>query len=85
MYMKKITFKQQVFIGIILIIVGNIFALIFHKGWFSNIAWILYGLMFILSPVYPKKYSDNTKKAKFGARIVGIICILAGVLTKYIP
>ena len=83
--MKKITFKQQVFIGILLIIVGNIFALIFHKGWFVNVAWILYGLICILHPVYPEKYSNDTKKAKLGARIAGIICILAGVLTRYTP
>ena len=49
----KITFKQQVFIGIILIIAGNVLALILHKGLFANIAWILYGLILILNPVYP--------------------------------
>lgn len=30
MYMTKITFKQQVFIGIILIVAGNVLALILH-------------------------------------------------------
>lgn len=85
MYIKKITFKQQVFIGVILITVGNIFALIFHKGWLANIAWILYGFIFILHPVYPEKYSNDKKRAKLGVRIVGIICILVGVLTRYIP
>jgi hypothetical protein len=33
--MNKITFKQQVFIGIILIIAGNVLALILHKGLFG--------------------------------------------------
>jgi hypothetical protein len=33
--MNKITFKQQVFIGIILIITGNVLALILHKGLFG--------------------------------------------------
>jgi uncharacterized protein YjeT (DUF2065 family) len=82
--MKKITFKQQVFIGIILIVVGNVLALFFHKGLFANIAWVLYGLILILNPVYPKRYSNDVKKAKLGSRIAGIICILAGILTRYV-
>lgn len=81
----KITFKQQVFIGIILIIAGNVLALILHKGLFVNIAWILYGLILILNPVYPEKYSNDEKRAKLGLRIAGIICILTGILTRYIP
>ena len=81
----KITFKQQVFIGIILIIAGNVLALILHKGLFANIAWILYGLILILNPVYPEKYSNDEKRAELGSRIAGIICILAGILTRYIP
>ena len=83
--MKKITFKQQVIIGITLIVVGNVLALILHKGLFANIAWILYGLILILHPVYPEKYSNDAKRAKLGSRIAGIICILAGIFTKYIP
>ncbi len=79
------TFKQQIFIGIVFIIVGNVLALILHKGLFANIAWILYGLILILHPVYPEKYGNDVKKAKLGSRIAGVICILAGILTKYIP
>lgn len=37
--MRKITFKRQVFIGIILTAVGNILALILHEGLCANIAW----------------------------------------------
>lgn len=85
MHMKNVTFKQQVFIGIILIVVGNVLALILHKGLFANIAWILYGLILILHPVYPEKFSNDVKRAKLGSRIAGIICILLGILTRYIP
>ena len=83
--MKNVTFKQQVFIGIILIVVGNVLALILHKGLFANIAWILYGPILILHPVYPEKFSNDVKRAKLGSRIAGIICILLGILTRYIP
>ena len=75
MYIRKITFKQQIFIGIILIIVGNVLALFLQKGLFANIAWVLYGLILIVNPVYPERYSNDVKKAKLGSRIAGIICI----------
>jgi hypothetical protein len=52
---------------------------------FANIAWVLYGLILILNPVYPEKYSNDEKRAKLGSRIAGIICILVGILTRYIP
>lgn len=83
--MIKITFKKQVLLGIMLIVVGNILALFLHKGLFANLAWVLYGLILILNPVYPEKYSNDVKKAKWGSRIAGLICILVGVLTRYIP
>ena len=59
-------------------------ALFLQKGLFANIAWVLYGLILIVNPVYPERYSNDVKKAKLGSRIAGIICILVGILTKYI-
>lgn len=81
--MEKLTFKRQLFLGIVLIIAGNILAFIFRKGIFSNIAWILYGLLFIINPVYPERYRDNGEKAKVAARIAGIVCIIVGVITRF--
>lgn len=82
--MKKPTFKKQMLIGIMLIAVGNILAFIFHKGICANIAWVLYGLMLIVNPVYPERYRNDAKRAKWGVRIAGVICVLVGVLTKYV-
>jgi hypothetical protein len=82
--MKKITFKRQIFIGIMLIAVGNILALILHEGLCANIAWVLYGLVLIINPVYPERYNNDAQKAKWGIRIAGFICILVGVLTRYV-
>ena len=81
--MEKLTFKRQLFLGIVLIIAGNILAFIFRKGIFSNIAWILYGLLFIINPVYPERYRDNGEKAKVAARIAGIVCIIVGLITRF--
>ena len=73
--MGKLTFRIQIIIGIILIIVAN--------GIVSNISWVIYGLLFIINPVYPERYGNNEKKAKLGVRIAGIICIAVGLLTRF--
>lgn len=80
--MRSLTFQRQIVLGIVLIIVGNLLAFTFHNGIFSNIMWILYGLFFILNPVYPEQ--SDSKKGKKGARIAGIICIAVGLLTRFI-
>lgn len=81
--MKGLTFKRQIILGVVLIIAGNALAFALHKGIFSNIAWIIYGVLFILNPVYPERCYDS-KKGKFGARIAGIGCIVIGLLTRFI-
>ena len=43
--MKRFTFKNQIILGVILVIVGNTLAFIFHNGIFSNVVWIIYGLL----------------------------------------
>lgn len=62
MNMKNLICKQQVLIGIVLIVIGNVLAFILHKGLFANITWVLYGLILILNPVYPERYSNDVKK-----------------------
>lgn len=82
--MKKITWKQQLLFGILLIVAGNVLAFLFHKGFFTNFAWGLYGLFLIVHPVYPKAHENNGNKAKWGSRIAGIVCLLIGVLTRFV-
>ena len=79
--MKNLTFKKQIILGIVLIIIGKLLEFAFHNGIFSNIAWILYGLVFLLNPVCPERY-DN-KAGKLGARFAGILCIIIGLLKIY--
>ena len=81
---KKLTFQNQIFLGVVLIAAANALAFIFHYGIFTNIAWILYGLLFFINPVYPKRYHGEQEKAKLGARIAGVLCILVGILTRFI-
>ena len=60
--MEKLTFKRQIVLGITLIIAGNILAFVFHKGIFSSIAWIIYGLLFFIdcACLFSKRNTDIT-------------------------
>ena len=81
---RKLTFKQQALGGIGLIILSCFLSQIFQNGMFHNIAWIVYGLMFIINPVWPQFGADaDPKKMKKACCIAGVICILVGVFTRF--
>ncbi len=84
--MKRPSFKLQIIFGLALIVIGNTLAFVFHNGVFSNIAWIIYGLLFVVNPSYPErfKYGGNERKAKICVRIVGILCIIIGLITRFV-
>ncbi len=84
--MKKwqLTFKQQMLVGIGLIILAGILSQVFHNGIFHNIAWVIYGLLFIINPVSPESWAyADPKKMKKGCYIAGAICIIIGILTYF--
>ena len=81
--MKKLTYKRQIILGIVLVVIGNTLSFTLHNGIFSNAAWIIYGLLFLVNPIYPERCIDK-KKGKIAARIAGLICISIGLLTKFI-
>lgn len=83
--MKQWTFQKQIGLGMVLLIASGLLAGIFHNGIFLNLAWILYGLLFVIHPVYPEqaklRYSEET--AQKIARIAGLICVAIGLITKF--
>lgn len=82
--MKKLTFKKQLYIGIVLITIANILVFISKKWFFINMAWIIYGFLFIANPVYPENGLSDEKGRK-AAKIAGCICIAIGLLAKFNP
>ena len=65
-------------------IAGNYMNTMTHNGLFLNGAWILYGVAFLIHPVWPESwaYADPVKMRR-GARIGGCLCILVGLLTRF--
>ena len=39
-------FKKQILLGVILVILANILAFALHQGLFTNIAWVIYCLLY---------------------------------------
>ena len=76
------TFKKQILLGVILVILANILAFAFHRGLFSNIAWIVYGLLWIVHPVCPEQM--DAKKGRLAVRLAGAVCILIGLVTRFV-
>ena len=83
--LKKLTFQTQIYLGVFIALIGFSLTAIFQNGIFSNIAWIVYGLLFIVNPVYPKslEYSKGEKKAKYIIRFAAILCIIIGIITRF--
>lgn len=82
---RKLTFQVQMWICIGILIFCFILATITKQGIFSNIAWIIYGLFFIVNPVWPKMwdYADH-KKLRLGCRIAGVLAIIVGIMTRFV-
>ena len=82
MTMKKLTYEKQLFIGIIILFIMFICSAVFKNGIFSNIGWVIDGLLFVINPVCPKK-SESVKHIHLWIRLSGIIVIVIGLITHF--
>lgn len=82
--MKKLSFSTQIALCIGVQVFCFILATITKLGIFSNIAFIIWGLFFIINPVWPKMvdYADHDK-LKLGLRIGGVLIIILGLITRF--
>ena len=78
---KRLTFKIQLICGVLIAVVSCVLSSVLHKSIFMNIAWIVYGLMWIFHPAYPEGF-DQRRGSKL-ARFAGAICIFIGLITKF--
>lgn len=83
--MKQWTFGKQIGMGMILLFICGILAAVLHNSIFLNLAWILYGLLFVIHPVYPEqaKFRYGEEGSQKIARMAGLICIAIGLITQF--
>lgn len=77
----KLTYKMQITISVIIIILANILTDIFDFWIYRSIGFAVCGLLFIVHPVIPNSITGN-KQAIFWVRIAGVILILIGIFTR---
>ena len=52
--------------------------------YFHNLAWILYGIIWIIHPTWPKSWDwKDHDKLRLGCRIAGVIAIIVGLITRF--
>lgn len=85
--LKKLTFKQQAWLMAGILVCGFVLSTIFKQGFFSNIGWVLAGLLFIVHPVCPEswkwRYGDDDKRMQRDYRIAGVVVVFIGLITRF--
>lgn len=79
--MKKLTYKAQMILSLVFVILGNILTDVFDFWIYRSIAFVVCGLLFIVHPVVPK-HLEGMDKAHFWTRIGGAILIFIGIFTR---
>ena len=80
--MDRVSFKTQMILGLIFLFLMHICSTVFKNGIFVNIAWITYGLLFVMNPVCPEK-AKSVKNIHLWIRLAGLLCIIGGVITRF--
>ncbi len=79
----RLTFRTQIIVTMILVIVGFISSLWFNKDMYYNLAWVFTGLIFFINPVYQNITSLEKERAKKGIRIAGMILVFIGLTNGF--
>ena len=53
--MKRLTFKRQIWLSLGIAVLCFITATITKLSFIHNLGWIIYGLFFIIHPVWPER------------------------------
>lgn len=77
----KLTYKAQMIISVIIIILANILTEICVSWIYRSIGFGICGLLFIVHPAVPK-HLEGIDKAVLWTRIAGVILILIGTFTR---
>lgn len=79
--MFKLTFRNQIILGILMMMACYICADIFQQASFVNAATVVYGLLFVIHPVYPE--SVTNPRMKLYMRLTGLFIVILGLLSRY--
>ena len=82
--MKNLDFWSQIRLGVGILVVGLALASITQVGWFGNLGHIIFGLLFILNPVWPPSWvRGSDKRKRLECRIAGVVVIILGLMWRF--
>ncbi|MBE6709726.1 MAG: hypothetical protein E7579_01270 [Ruminococcaceae bacterium] len=77
----KLTYKIQLILSIILILLANILTELLHHWLFRSAGFAVCGLLWIIHPVLPHG-AEVSKRTLLWVRLAGILLILIGIFTR---
>lgn len=80
--MNKLTFRNQLITGVVIVVVGFIVSTFTQQEYFSNIGWIVYGLLFFVNPVYPESIKTG-RHTKIYLRLVGLLIVISAFFIHF--
>ena len=80
--MKNVTFGTQMKLGLGILALGFVLSTVFHQGLFTNIAWGLYGMLFVIHPVLPIRVIPR-KQDLLWIRLAGLVVVLLACITRF--
>ena len=78
----KLTYKNQLMLSVIIIIVFFTLNVIFKNWVFSSIGWCICGLLWIIHPALTKNIKP-TKINRMMIRLTGVVLIIIGLTTRF--
>lgn len=79
--MKKLTFRNQLILGVIILLAGFACATVTKIAVCANIGWIIYGLLFVIHPVWPE--NARSPRMALYMRLTGVVIILLGLIARF--
>ena len=77
----KLTYKMQMIISVVIIILANIITEIFDSWIYRSIGFGICGLIWIVHPVLPNG-AEVSERTLLRVRVAGIILILISIFTR---
>lgn len=79
--MEKLTFKNQLILGVAILLAGFACASATKIPACANVGCIMYGFLFVIHPVWPER-ARNPRMALY-MRLTGVVIILLGLIGRF--
>lgn len=82
--MNRFTFRTQMYLGLAILAVCFVLFAATRQGLFTNLGWFIYGALFAVHPVCPKRYSYvDQEQMRRWLRIGGIVVMVLALITRF--